>query len=129
MIRDIYLNSNFDPFKKFSSSHRNTEFRHIHPWNIFQLIIRTFPICTRIVKAVSWKVVFLFEAEGETLVTNYDTLFPETHAVTHPCTGTHTSKFMHAIYCTGKIVVLSLFVLLLLHISCNQKCFTEGFSI
>ena len=39
----------------------------------------------------------------------------------HTCTGTHTSKFTCAIYCICQIIALSLFVLLLLYISCKEN--------
>ena len=42
------------------------------------------------------------------------------------CRHTHSSKFMCAIYHTCKIIVFSLFVLLL-HISCKDKFFIYGY--
>ena len=49
------------------------------------------------------------------------TLFPEVSAIVHACSGTHASKSTYAIYCTCKLIVFSLFVLLLLHISHMEK--------
>ena len=48
-VRDIYINSNLNPLKKFTSSSRSTEFKDIFPWNISQMIPKTIPISTRIV--------------------------------------------------------------------------------
>ena len=50
MMRDIYINSNLNPLTKFTSSNRSTEFKDILPWNISQMITKTIPISTRIVK-------------------------------------------------------------------------------
>ena len=47
------------------------------------------------------------------------TLFPETHVIA--CANTHLSNFTCDVYCTCKIIVFSLFVLLLLYISCKTK--------
>ena len=33
-MRDIYINSNLSPLKKFTSSSRSTEFKDILPWTI-----------------------------------------------------------------------------------------------
>ena len=46
-MRDIYINSNL--ITKFISSSRSTAFKDILPWNIFQMIMKTVPITTRIV--------------------------------------------------------------------------------
>ena len=48
-MRDIYLNSNPNPLKKFTSSSRSTKFKDILPWNISQMITNTIPISRRIV--------------------------------------------------------------------------------
>ena len=42
-IKDIYINSNLNPFTKFTRNSRNTEF------NISQTIPKTVPISTKIV--------------------------------------------------------------------------------
>ena len=47
------------------------------------------------------------------------TLFPETHVIA--CANTHLSNFTCDVYCTCKIIVFSLFVLLLLYISCKER--------
>ena len=44
-IRDIYINFNLTLFTKFTSS-RSTEFKDILPWDISQMIKKTFPIST-----------------------------------------------------------------------------------
>ena len=38
---DIYIYSNQNPLTKFTSSSRNTEFKVIFPWNIYQMIMKT----------------------------------------------------------------------------------------
>ena len=48
MIRDICINSNLR-LTKFTSSSRSTEFKHILPWNISQIITKAIPICPKIV--------------------------------------------------------------------------------
>ena len=48
-MRDIYINSNFNPHTKFTSSNKSTEFKDILPLNISQIITKTIPISTRIV--------------------------------------------------------------------------------
>ena len=48
-MRDIYINSNLNPFSKFTSSSRGTEFKDILPWNISQTIPKTVLISIRIV--------------------------------------------------------------------------------
>ena len=40
-IRDIYINSNLNPFTKFTSSSRSTAFKDILPWIISQMITKT----------------------------------------------------------------------------------------
>ena len=55
-MRDRYINSNLNPLTKFTSSSRSTEFKDIIPWNIYQMIMKTVPISTRIVisNAMKW---------------------------------------------------------------------------
>ena len=48
-MRDIHINSNLQPLKKFTSSSRSSAFKDILPWNISQMITKTVPISTRIV--------------------------------------------------------------------------------
>ena len=52
-------------------------------------------------------------------------MFPETQAIAHARAGTHKSKFMCAMYCTHKIIVFSLFVLLLLYIFPIRRNFSS----
>ena len=40
-MRDVYIKSNLNRLKKFTSSSRSTEFKDILPWNIIQLITKT----------------------------------------------------------------------------------------
>ena len=54
-MRDIYINSNLNPLTKFTSSSRSTKFKDILPWNISQMIRKTFPISTRIVTSYAMK--------------------------------------------------------------------------
>ena len=54
-MRDIYINSNLNPLTKFTSSSRSTEFKDILPWNISQMITKTIPVRTRIVKTYAMK--------------------------------------------------------------------------
>ena len=49
-MRDICINSNLNPLTKFTSSSRSTESKDILPWNISQMIMKTAPISTKIVK-------------------------------------------------------------------------------
>ena len=65
-MRDIYINSNMNQLTKFTSSSRSTDFKNILTWNISQIITKTVPISTRIVKSnerrwgiplwISWKI-------------------------------------------------------------------------
>ena len=48
-MRDIYINSNLNPLKKFISSSRSTDFKDMLSRNIFQMITKTNWINTRIV--------------------------------------------------------------------------------
>ena len=49
-MRDICINSNLNPLTKFTSSSRSTESKDILPWNISQMIMKTAPMSTKIVK-------------------------------------------------------------------------------
>ena len=48
-MRDVYINSNLDPFAKFSTSSRSTKYKDIFLWNICQVITNTVPISKKIV--------------------------------------------------------------------------------
>ena len=48
-MRDIYINSNLNPFTKITSSSRSTKPKDILSWKIFQMITKTTPISKRIV--------------------------------------------------------------------------------
>ena len=52
---NIYINSNLNPLRKFTSNSRSTEFKDILPWNIFQMITKTIAICTRILISYAMK--------------------------------------------------------------------------
>ena len=54
-MRDIYINSNLNPFTKFTSSSRSTKLKDILPWNISKTIMKTIPISTRIVISYAMK--------------------------------------------------------------------------
>ena len=54
-MSDIYINSNLNPLKKFTSSSRSTMFEDILPWNISQMITKTIPISTRIITSYKMK--------------------------------------------------------------------------
>ena len=59
LMRDVVLfNFNQNPLTKFTSSSRNSEFKDILPWNIFQMITKTVPISTRIFisNAMKWNI-------------------------------------------------------------------------
>ena len=60
MMRDMYINSNLNPFTKFTNSSRSTEFRDILLWNNSQMITKTIPISKRIVisYAMKWSILF-----------------------------------------------------------------------
>ena len=60
MMRDIYINSNLNPFTKFASSSWSTEFKDILPWNILQMNMKTIPISMRIVISYAMKREILF---------------------------------------------------------------------
>ena len=49
LMRDIYINSNLNLLKKFTSSRRSTEFKDILRRNISQMVTKTIPSSTRIV--------------------------------------------------------------------------------
>ena len=48
-MRDIYINFNWNPLTKFTSSSRTTVFKDILPWNISQMIAKTVSISSRLV--------------------------------------------------------------------------------
>ena len=52
---DIYINSNLNPLKKFTSSSRSSEFKDILPRNISQMITKAVLISTRIVISYTMK--------------------------------------------------------------------------
>ena len=55
MYTYIYINSNLSPGTNFTISSRGTKFEDILPWNIFQMIMKTVSISTRIVKIYAMK--------------------------------------------------------------------------
>ena len=59
----------------------------------------------------------------------YNTHCSLRHGRLHTHMQANTCKFTGTVYCTHKIIVFSICVLLLLHISCEQKFFIEGFFI
>ena len=48
-MRDIYINSNVIPLKKFTSSRGSTDFKDIFQWSSSKMITKALPISTRIV--------------------------------------------------------------------------------
>ena len=48
-MKHIQINFNQNPLTKFTSNSRSTDFKGILPWNIFQMIMKTVPISTKIV--------------------------------------------------------------------------------
>ena len=54
-MRDIYINSNLNPLRKFTSSGRRIKLKGILPWNISQMITKTIPISTKIVISYAMK--------------------------------------------------------------------------
>ena len=54
-VKDIYIISNQKPLTKFTSSSRSTEFKDILAWNISQMITKTIPISTRLIKSYAMK--------------------------------------------------------------------------
>ena len=48
-MKDIYINSNMNPLKKFNVSGGITEFKDILSWSISHMIPKTIPISMRIV--------------------------------------------------------------------------------
>ena len=76
-MRNIYINSNLNPFTKLTSSSRGTEFKDIFPWNISQMITKTTPISMTIV-ATRWDgdpVLSLLESQRK-LKLQHDQNFP-----------------------------------------------------
>ena len=59
-MRDLYINSTLNLLTKFTSTSRSTEFKDILPWNISQMIMKTFPISTKIVMSYAMKGGILF---------------------------------------------------------------------
>ena len=55
----VHINSNLNPFTKFTSSSRSA-FKDIISWNISQMIKKTIPVSTRIVisYAMNWGIPF-----------------------------------------------------------------------
>ena len=68
-MRDIYINSNLNPFTKFTSSSRSTEFKDILSWNISQMITKTVPISTRIVISYAINLLVRCEFDGKSMET------------------------------------------------------------
>ena len=59
-LRNIYIDSNLNPFTKFTSSSRSTKFKDIVLWNISQIITKIIPISMRIVITYAMKRGILF---------------------------------------------------------------------
>ena len=57
---ETYINSNLNPLTKFPSRSRSSWFKYIFPWNIYQTIMKTIPISTRIVISYAMKRGILF---------------------------------------------------------------------
>ena len=55
VMQDIYINSNLNALRKFTSSNRSTKFKDILAWNISQMIMKTFSISQRIVISYAMK--------------------------------------------------------------------------
>ena len=60
-MRDIYINSNLDPLTKFSTSSSSIKLKNILPQNTSQIISKTIPVSTGIVK---WASPFEFEEKS-----------------------------------------------------------------
>ena len=54
-MRYIYTTSNLNLLIKFTSKSRSTEFKYILPWNISQMIMKTVPTSTKIVRSYVMK--------------------------------------------------------------------------
>ena len=54
-MRYIYITSNLNLLIKFTSKSRSTEFKYILPWNISQMIMKTVPTSTKIVRSYVMK--------------------------------------------------------------------------
>ena len=74
-MRDIYINSKLNPLAKFTNSSRSTKFKDILPWNISQMIRKTIPIRTRIVRSYAMKLGNLMESQWK-LRQQHDQNFP-----------------------------------------------------
>ena len=61
-IKDIYINFNLNPLTKFTISSRSTEFKDILSWTISQMITKTIPVSSRIVKSYVMKRGISYEA-------------------------------------------------------------------
>ena len=68
-VRDIYINSNPNPLTKFFSSSRSTKLKDILTWNIFQMIMKTILISTRIVISHVMKWGFHYEFDEKSINT------------------------------------------------------------
>ena len=55
----IYINSKLNPPTNFTSSSRSTQFKDMLPWNISQMITKTFSISTKIVISNAMKGIIL----------------------------------------------------------------------
>ena len=58
---------------KFTSSSKSTRFKDILPWNISQVIPKTVPISTRIVKRYAMKWGIHYEFDGKSMETETTT--------------------------------------------------------
>ena len=67
---DVYINPNLNPLTQFTSSSRSTKFKDILLWNISQMITKTTPISTRIVK---WNRTSHCEFDGKLMATKTTT--------------------------------------------------------
>ena len=54
-MRGRYINSNLNPLTKYTTNRRSIEFKDILQWIIFQKIMKTFPVSTRIVISYAMK--------------------------------------------------------------------------
>ena len=59
-MRDIYINSNLNPFIRLTSSSRRTEFKDVLQQNMSHMILKSVPISMRIVisYAIKWGIPF-----------------------------------------------------------------------
>ena len=54
-MRGRYINSSLNPLTKYTTNRRSIEFKDILQWIIFQKIMKTFPVSTRIVISYAMK--------------------------------------------------------------------------